>query len=83
MIINMVCLAQWILICHMIFTKIGLTYVDLEILREGNEQLLDNLEEGVIILEEDTLNLFFMNEAAKTIHKEYDFLSFSEVDNRI
>ena len=73
----MACLAQFIIICHIVSTKIGFTYVDLEILREGNEQLLDNLEEGVMILEENTLNLFFMNEAAKTIHKEYDFLSFS------
>lgn len=35
--------------CHLIITKVGMIFVDAEVLREGNEQLLNNLDEGVII----------------------------------
>ena len=34
---------------HLCITQVGLYYVQSEILRIGNEQLLDNLEEGVVI----------------------------------
>ena len=39
-------------IIHWIITKIGFLFIDAEMLRLGNDALLDNLEEGVIILEE-------------------------------
>ena len=42
-------------------------YSDAEILRCGNEQLLDDLEEGLIILEDQNLNLLFKNESAKSL----------------
>ena len=35
---------------HLIITKVGMIFVDAEVLREGNNQTLDNLEEGIIIL---------------------------------
>ena len=44
-----------LLIAHLVVTKSGYLYIEAEILREGNESLLNNLEEGVIIFEEDTL----------------------------
>ena len=36
-------------ICHICITKVGMIFVEAEILRQGNEELLNNLEEGVII----------------------------------
>ena len=42
-------------------------FADAEILRNGNEQLLDDLEEGLIILEEDNLTELYHNEAAKKL----------------
>ena len=40
-----------LLVFHLIITKVGMIYVEAEILRTGNEELLNNLEEGVVILE--------------------------------
>ena len=45
-------------------------YVEAEILRTGNKQLLDNLEEGVIIQEKDTHEIIFMNRSAKNNQKK-------------
>ena len=42
------CTCLWL--THLCLTKIGFIYIDVEILREGNTQTLDNLEEGIIIL---------------------------------
>ena len=39
----------WIWFMHMCFVQVGMYYVEAEILRIGHDQLLDNLEEGVII----------------------------------
>jgi len=35
---------------HVIFTALGFHYITAELSRAGNEQLLNNLDEGVIIL---------------------------------
>ena len=35
-------------------TKVGMIYCEAEILRTGNEELLNNLEEGVVILENES-----------------------------
>ena len=43
-------LFSWII--HISIVKFNLIYIEAEVLREGNEQLLNNLEEGVIIVEE-------------------------------
>ena len=39
----------WIWFMRMCFVQVGMYYVEAEILRIGNDSLLDNLEEGVII----------------------------------
>ena len=44
--------------------KVGMLYCDAEVLRGGNEQLLDSIEEGVIILEEESLDILYYNAAA-------------------
>ena len=55
----------WII--HICITKTGLIFVDAEILRGGNEQLLNQLEEGVIILQEETKDTLFANLTAQSI----------------
>ena len=44
-----------------------MTYVEAEVLREGNEQILNNLQEGVIILNEKTQDVQFRNKTAETL----------------
>ena len=46
---------------HICVVQIGMFYVKAEILRIGNEQLLDNLEEGVVIRDEETQEIIFIN----------------------
>ena len=54
-------------ICHLVITKVGMIFIDAEILRAGNDQLLNELEEGVIILQDDTKEMMFSNSAANQI----------------
>ena len=56
-------LSIWII--HIIITQVGMIFVEAEVLRTGNEQVLDNLEEGVIIQNKDTHKVVFINKAAK------------------
>ena len=51
-------------IMHWVITKMGFLYIEAEVLRSGNDQLLDNLEEGVIIVEETTNDILYYNNAA-------------------
>lgn len=54
-----------ILLCiHLVLTKFGFLFIDAEVLRSGNAQLLDNLEEGIIILDETSKEIMFYNNAA-------------------
>ena len=53
-----------LLFVHLVITKLGFLYVDNAVIRSGNEQLLDNLEEGVIIIEETSHEILYYNEAA-------------------
>ena len=45
-------------------------------MRAGNEQLLNNLEEGVIIIDEDQSDVLFLNKAAQNVSNR----SFSTSD---
>ena len=56
-----------LLIIHLIYTQLGFSHLGAEISRKGNEQLLHNLEEGVIILEEDFQSVLFVNKSAKQL----------------
>ena len=51
----------WIM--YLLITKAGMIFVDAEILREGNEQLLNNFDQGILIFAEGTSELIFANEA--------------------
>ena len=55
---------------HWIVTKIGFLFIESEVLRKGNEQLLDGFDEGVIVLEEKSNNILFYNAAAAGAHVE-------------
>ena len=51
-----------------LITKAGIFLVESEILRSGNEDLLNNLEEGVMILSQDDQDdCIFLNDAAKKL----------------
>ena len=50
-------LAMTLAFYHLVITKVGMVYIDAEVLREGNTETLDNLEEGVIILDEVDLEI--------------------------
>ncbi len=54
-----------ICIIHLIITKVGFIYTEAEVLRKGNDQILNNLNEGVIILDQEDLQIKFQNRAAK------------------
>mmetsp|Transcript_7417 Transcript_7417/g.8969 ORF Transcript_7417/g.8969 Transcript_7417/m.8969 type:complete len:113 (-) Transcript_7417:2337-2675(-) len=56
-------------IIHTVLTKMGMLYVEAEVLRNGNDQLLDNLEEGVIIVDETANDIFYYNSAAAGLRK--------------
>ena len=49
---------------HIAITNCGMIAVEAEILRSGNDMLLNNLEEGVIIQREDEAEILFQNSAA-------------------
>ena len=53
------------LIIHCTYTQLGFRILGSEIERDGNEQVLNNLEEGVIILEERSKEILFLNNSAK------------------
>ena len=49
-----------------IVRKIGQLHVSAEI-RKGSEQVLNDLDQGVVILSKDSKNVLFANEAAKKL----------------
>ena len=52
-------------LCHMIINSVGMLFVEADILRTGNEHLLNNLKEGVIIMDKESGMVKFANTAAK------------------
>ena len=52
-------------LCHLIINSVGMLFVEADILRSGNEHLLNNLKEGVIIMDQETGMVKFANTAAK------------------
>ena len=60
------------LIIHLIITMVGMIFVNADILSLGNEQLLNNLEEGIMILDEDSQEVIFTNNALKQLQMAED-----------
>ena len=48
--VNMAYLGIYLSLCHIILSKVGALFVEAEVKSTGRRQLLDNLEDGVIIL---------------------------------
>ena len=65
----MVQLTLGYLIIQMIFTALGFNFLGAEIERSSNKLVLNNLEEGVIILEQKDKSVLFANEAAEKFHE--------------
>ena len=55
---------------HLVITKVGFIYIEAEALRSGNEQTLDNLNEGVIILGEEDMEIRYYNKAASVSNSQ-------------
>ena len=67
----------WVLInvtcLNLVITKVGMIYVDAAVLREGKDETLENLNEGLVILDENDLEVLYYNKAAfvqKNVHQE-------------
>lgn len=59
-----------VMLCiHLVTTKVGMILIETEVLRESNKTTLNNLDEGVIILNEQSMDTQFMNAAAKNFGK--------------
>ena len=57
------------LLIHFVITSVGLLFVSSEISREGNEDILNNLKESVILADTETGRILFENAAAKRLNK--------------
>ena len=55
-----------LLLIFIIVRKIGQLHVQAEI-RAGSEQVLNDLDQGVVILSQDSKTVIFANEAAKKL----------------
>ena len=53
---------------HLVISWIGFTYIRAEISHSGNEQLLNDLNEGVLIIEEPSGMILFNNKAARHLN---------------
>ena len=68
---------------QVIITWAGSIFVASELPRQGNDELLNGLKEGILILEEDSSIIKFQNQAALRLITEYsDNLSISVVDEK-
>ena len=59
----------WIIMIHLVINKVGMVYTEAEVLRQGNDQTLDNLDEGVVILDEKEMKIRYYNKAASVSQK--------------
>jgi nitrogen-specific signal transduction histidine kinase len=59
-------------------------YTEVAVLKQGTNETLDNLEEGVIILDEDELEIKFHNKAASVLKSSImsKSLSFSSAESK-
>ena len=53
----------------MFMNWMGINYIEAELPRMSNEKLLNNLREGVFILEDDVFEVLFSNKAAQRLDK--------------
>ena len=53
------------LLCHLWLQVAGWMFTEVEILRMGNNSILNNIDEGVVIIDEKSNVVQFVNSAAK------------------
>ena len=53
---------------HFVITSVGLLFVWAELMRGGNEQILNNLKESVVLFEQKTGTIMFANTAARRLN---------------
>ena len=74
--VNCVLVSLLMFVCHLIITKVGMALADRHVLLNGSTQLLDNLDEGVVILNQfDHEEILYHNATAYSIaenHAEQD-----------
>ena len=71
-------------LAHCLLSYTGYIYVASEAPRISNEKLLNNLDEGVCIIEENDSSILFLNKAAKSVNsklKGNSLLSMTEKDD--
>lgn len=56
-----------LLFIHLVISKVGMLFAETKVLLGGNEQLLNNLDEGVIILDDIREEILYHNDAASGI----------------
>ena len=54
---------------HFVITSVGLLFVWAELMRGGNEQILNNLKESVVLVEQKTGTIMFANTAARRLNQ--------------
>ena len=64
---------------HCFLSMSSLLYAEADMLRKGNERILDEFEEGVVILEEGTGNVAFSNKSAKAF-EAVDLSVFADIE---
>lgn len=66
---------------HCFMSVSSLLYAEADILRKGNERLLDDFEEGVVILEEGAGNVSFSNKTAKKFKTTMNQSSLTDLES--
>ena len=61
----MILLSMGMLFIHVTISKVGMLYAETEVLRSGNDQLLDNLEEGIVLFDEAKKDIIYYNMASE------------------
>ena len=52
--LNMLALTPLMLLCHGIVTAMGFIFAQLELFRKGNSQIFDEIEQGVLIIDDQS-----------------------------
>lgn len=71
LLITSFCYVMWLsfnmLICHLIVTKVGMIFVEAEVLKDSNAHSLDNLDKGLIIMDEQDFSITYVNKVIQDL----------------
>ena len=60
-----------LMLTHMLMMRIGIFIVSKEVMRTSNERVLNNFDQGVVLVQTDSNNILFTSKAAKSIHEDF------------